>query len=82
MSEARYVDPNSGAAPQPGGYAATIVDAEAKDEPTSPQDAEVSRQAEVTKNQAEAKQGEKEATAPKEAKRPEVKDAGGSENKK
>lgn len=74
MSETPYVDPNSGAAPQPGGVANTVVaqDDDAKQAPSTPQDAEVQRQQNVAVEQEKAKQGTEDAKPPAEGKRPEV----------
>lgn len=95
MTQPRYIDPNSGAAPQPGGmvvggaesqrgFAATemsesqekvLEETQAnylEEAPTSDQEAELQRQVEVTKNQAEAKQGTEEASEPAKAETPDL----------
>lgn len=61
----RYIDPNSGAAPQPGGQATHApVLADAEPEVRTPQEAEVLRQQDVEEKQ--------EATDPAPAETPEI----------
>lgn len=85
MTEPMHIDPNSGAAPQPGGMVvggaesqrgaaeeerAATQEAYLAEDPTSPQEAELQRQIKVTQNEEEAKQGTPDATDPKEAETP------------
>lgn len=84
MTEPLYIDPNSGAAPQPGGAVVggansqtgqaheDLIRAIKENPPTSDQEAEAQRQVLVTRAQEDAKQGEEGAREPKKVETPEL----------